>query len=34
VLALASSAKLGAVAMGGSFTTVEGRQQKRFAQFS
>ncbi|MBL7261838.1 hypothetical protein JKJ07_46940 [Actinoplanes sp. LDG1-01] len=34
VLALASSAKLGAVAMGGAFTTVEGRQQKRFAQFS
>lgn len=34
VLALASSAKLGKVAMGGAFTTVEGRQQKRFAQFS
>ncbi len=33
VLALASSAKLGAIAMGGAFTTVEGRQQKRFAQF-
>jgi hypothetical protein len=33
VLALASNAKLGAIAMGGAFTTVEGRQQKRFAQF-
>jgi len=34
VLVLASSAKLGKVAMGGAFTTVDGRQQKRFAQFS
>ena len=34
VLALASSTRLGKVAMGGAFTTVEGRQQKRFAQFS
>ncbi|MBM2617116.1 hypothetical protein JIG36_16285 [Actinoplanes sp. LDG1-06] len=34
VLALAGSAKLGKVGMGGAFTTVEGRQQKRFAQFS
>ncbi|GAA0479694.1 hypothetical protein Ade02nite_39190 [Paractinoplanes deccanensis] len=34
VLALASSPRLNAIAMGGAFTTVEGRQQKRFAQFS
>ena len=33
VLTLASNAKIGAIAMGGAFTTVEGRQQKRFAQF-
>ncbi|GAB2581882.1 hypothetical protein Aab01nite_59080 [Paractinoplanes abujensis] len=34
VLALAGQAKLGKIAMGGAFTTVEGRPQKRFAQFS
>ncbi|MEV4343712.1 PQQ-binding-like beta-propeller repeat protein [Actinoplanes sp. NPDC049596] len=34
VLALASNPRLQAVAMGGAFTTIEGRQQKRFAQFS
>jgi len=34
VLALASNAELGTVAMGGAFTTVDGRTQKRFAQFS
>ena len=34
VFALAGSAKLGTIAMGGAFTTVEGRPQKRFAQFS
>jgi hypothetical protein len=34
VLALASSPSLGVVAMGGAFTTVDGRAQKRFAQFS
>jgi outer membrane protein assembly factor BamB len=34
VLALASNSSLGAVAMGGAFTTVEGRPQKRFAQFT
>ena len=34
VLALASSPSLGTIAMGGAFTTVDGRAQKRFAQFS
>ncbi|MFI5893008.1 PQQ-binding-like beta-propeller repeat protein [Actinoplanes sp. NPDC051513] len=34
VLALASNAETGTVAMGGAFTTVDGRTQKRFAQFS
>jgi hypothetical protein len=34
VLALASSPELGTVAMGGAFTMVDGRAQKRFAQFS
>ena len=34
VLALASSPELGTVAMGGAFTVVDGRIQKRFAQFS
>ncbi|XVV12479.1 PQQ-binding-like beta-propeller repeat protein [Actinoplanes sp. CA-131856] len=34
VLALAANPRLKAIAMGGAFTTVEGRQQKRFAQFS
>ncbi|WP_433371817.1 PQQ-binding-like beta-propeller repeat protein [Actinoplanes sp. CA-142083] len=34
VLALASNAATGTVAMGGAFTTVDGRAQKRFAQFS
>ncbi|GIM95085.1 outer membrane protein assembly factor BamB family protein [Paractinoplanes toevensis] len=34
VLALASNAELDSVAMGGAFTTVDGRTQKRFAQFS
>jgi hypothetical protein len=33
VLALASNAALGTVAMGGAFTVVDGRTQKRFAQF-
>lgn len=33
VFALASNASLGAVAMGGAFTTVDGSTQKRFAQF-
>ena len=34
VYALAGNPSLGAVAMGGAFTTVDGRTQKRFAQFS
>lgn len=34
VMALASSPTLHTVAMGGAFTTVDGRTQKRFAQFS
>jgi hypothetical protein len=34
VLALASDPELHSVAMGGAFTTVDGRTQKRFAQFS
>jgi putative pyrroloquinoline-quinone binding quinoprotein len=34
VLALAGSTELGTLAMGGAFTTVDGRPQKRFAQFS
>jgi PQQ-like domain len=34
VLTLASSPDLGTVAMGGAFTVVDGRTQKRFAQFS
>jgi outer membrane protein assembly factor BamB len=34
VLALASSPELDSVAMGGAFTTVDGRTQKKFAQFS
>ncbi|GIF25197.1 hypothetical protein BJ973_007449 [Actinoplanes tereljensis] len=34
VLALASNPELDSVAMGGAFTTVDGRTQKRFAQFS
>jgi hypothetical protein len=34
VLALAGNAALGTVAMGGAFTAVDGRTQKRFAQFS
>jgi hypothetical protein len=34
VLALASNAERGTVAMGGAFTTVDGRSQKRFAQFT
>jgi hypothetical protein len=34
VFALASSAQLGTIAMGGAFTTVDGHTQKRFAQFS
>jgi hypothetical protein len=34
VFALASSADLGTVAMGGAFTSVDGRIQKRFAQFT
>ena len=34
VLALASNPSLGTIAAGGAFTAVEGRQQKRFAQFS
>ena len=34
VLALAGSPSLGTIAMGGAFTTVDGRTQKRFAQFS
>jgi hypothetical protein len=33
VFALAANASLDAVAMGGAFTTVDGRTQKRFAQF-
>ena len=34
VLALASSPQLRTIAMGGAFTTVDGRAQKRLAQFS
>ncbi|MFD0519504.1 outer membrane protein assembly factor BamB family protein [Paractinoplanes durhamensis] len=34
VFALASNSELGSVAMGGAFTAVDGRLQKRFAQFS
>nr|WP_296073423.1 PQQ-binding-like beta-propeller repeat protein [uncultured Actinoplanes sp.] len=34
VLALAGNADLGVIGMGGAFTTVDGRSQKRFAQFS
>jgi hypothetical protein len=34
VFALAGNADLGVIGMGGAFTTVDGRAQKRFAQFS
>ena len=34
VLTLASSATVGALAAGGAFTTINGKSQKRFAQFS
>lgn len=34
VMALAGSPSLGTIAMGGAFTTVDGRAQKRLAQFS
>jgi hypothetical protein len=34
VLSLAANPRLKTIAMGGAFTSVEGRQQKRFAQFS
>jgi hypothetical protein len=34
VLTMASSASLGAIAAGGAFTTINGKSQKRFVQFS